>query len=54
VDLTAEVNLVWPLKPSRYMFEVMALVKCKSFFFGFSLREFFCVSSEFFFKTEMN
>ena len=36
MDLIAESNLVWPLKVSWYVFEVMAVVKF-NFIFGFSL-----------------
>jgi hypothetical protein len=34
MDLIAEANLVWPLKVSWNLFEVMTVVKFK-FFFGF-------------------
>jgi hypothetical protein len=47
MDLIAESNLVWPLKVSWNMLEVMAVVKFE-FVFGFSLNEFLFVSSEFF------
>jgi polysaccharide pyruvyl transferase WcaK-like protein len=46
-DLIAESNLVWPLKVSWNVFEVMALVKFQVIF-GFSLNEFLFVSSDFF------
>jgi hypothetical protein len=47
MDLIAEFNLVWPLKVSWNVFEVMAVVKIE-FVFGFSLNEFLFVSSDFF------
>ena len=47
MDLIAESNLVWPLKVSWYVFEVMAVVKL-NFISGFSLHEFLFVSSDFF------